>query len=206
LGLPRLPRIVGVFDEFQNITLENEDALDGLTKLAKEGQAFGITVHPCTQLPNVEALPTKLKSQFYSWFCGYLSNPSHYYKIAEIAKEIWEPFHLSGKTVGRFIANISGETMVIQSIYIPNKQLETAVAHYSNEVEPAWPKIEPAEQNLYQWHGTSKEQKRAAIVKWLTELDEEPTADQAVETFGFSTATFYNWNIIDMWKKIHSKK
>jgi hypothetical protein len=204
LGLPRLPRIVGIFDEFQNITLENEDALDGLTKLAKEGQAFGITVHPCTQLPNVEALPTKLKSQFYSWFCGYLSNPSHYYKIAEIAKEIWEPFHLSGKTVGRFIANISGETMVIQSIYIPNKQLETAVAHYSNEAEPAWPKIDIPEKHDFEWRGSNTE-KKAKLIKWLANLDHEPTAEEAAEAFGFSLATYDNWGIADMWHELQKK-
>jgi len=205
LGLPRLPRIVAVLDEFQNVTLENDEALDGITKLAKEGQAFGITVHPCTQLPNVEALPTKLKSQFYSWFCGYLANPSHYYKIAEIQKEIWEPFHTAGKTVGRFIANISGETMVIQSIYIKNKDLETAVSHYSNETEPVWPEINTSERETYTWRG-SDVQKRAMLMKWLANLEEKPTAEQAAETFGFSSATFYNWNIPDLWEEVHSKK
>lgn len=204
LGLPRLPRIVAVFDEFQNITLENEDALDGLTKLAKEGQAFGITVHPCTQLPNVEALPTKLKSQFFSWFCGYLSNASHYYKIAEIAKEVWEPFHLSGKTVGRFIANISGEIMVIQSIYIPNKQLETAAAYWSNETEPEWPNIKLPETHDFEWRGSNAE-KKAKLMKWLVNLDHEPTAEEAAETFGFSLATYDNWGIADMWQQLQKK-
>ena len=204
LNLPRLPRIVAILDEFQNVTLENEDAVEGLTKLAKEGRAFGITVHPCTQLPNVEALPTKLKSQFTSWFCGYLTNPSHYYKIAEIAKEIWEPFHLNGKTVGRFIANISGETMVIQSIYIPNKQLETAVAHYSNEVEPAWPKIDIPEKHDFEWRGSNTE-KKAKLIKWLANLDHEPTAEEAAETFGFSLATYDNWGIADMWHELQKK-
>lgn len=204
LGLPRLPRIVAVFDEFQNITLENEDALDGLTKLAKEGQAFGITVHPCTQLPNVEALPTKLKSQFFSWFCGYLSNASHYYKIAEIAKEVWEPFHLNGKTVGRFIANISGEIMVIQSIYIPNKQLETAAAYWSNDVEPEWPKIVIPEKVDFEWRGSNVE-KKAKLIKWLANLDHEPTAEEAADSFGFSLATYDNWGIADMWQQLQKK-
>lgn len=205
LGLPRLPRIVAVLDEFQNVTLENEAALDGLTKLAKEGQAFGITVHPCTQLPNVEALPTKLKSQFYSWFCGYLANPSHYYKIAEIQKEIWEPFHTAGKTVGRFIANISGETMVIQSIYIKNKDLETAVSYHSSDTEPEWPDIKTVERDTYVWRG-SDVQKRAMLMKWLANCSEKPTAEEAAETFGFSQATFYNWGIADLWEEVHSKK
>jgi hypothetical protein len=204
LGLPRLPRIVAIFDEFQNITLENESALNDLTILAKEGQAFGITVHPCTQLPNVEALPTKLKSQFFTWFCGYLSNASHYYKIAEIAKEIWEPFHLNGKIVGRFIANISGELMIIQSIYIPNKQLETAVAYYSNEVEPEWPKIVIPEKIDFEWRGSNAE-KKAKLIKWLAGLDHEPTAEESAETFGFSLATYDNWGIADMWQQLQKK-
>ena len=204
LGLPRLPRIVAVFDEFQNVTLENEDALDGLTKLAKEGQAFGITVHPCTQLPNVEALPTKLKSQFFTWFCGYLANPSHYYKIAEIAKEIWEPFHLSGKIVGRFIASISGEVFILQSLYIKNRELETAVAALSNEVEPVWPNIKIPEKIDFEWRGSNAE-KKAKLFKWLASLDHAPTAEEAAETFGFSTATYENWGIADMWQELQKK-
>lgn len=192
LGLPRLPIILAIFDEFQNVTLENEAALNGLVKIAKEGQAFGIYVVPATQLPMAEALPTKLKSQLTSWFCGYLANPSDYYKIVQIPKEIWEPFHNNGKIKGRFITNLAGEMMVIQSIYIQAGELKRALKLYSNDVEPEWPDdIEPVRE-AYDWSG-SEDRKRAMFLEWLASLDHEPTADEAVVTFGFSQATFYNW-------------
>ena len=35
LGLPRLPLILAIFDEFQNVTMENEAALNGLVKIKK---------------------------------------------------------------------------------------------------------------------------------------------------------------------------
>ena len=192
LGLPRLPRIVAIFDEFQNLTLENEAALNGLVKLAKMGQAFGISVVCSTQLPNVEALPTKLKSQFASYFCGYLSNPSHYYKIAEIEKDLWEPFHNDGKVPGRFIASIAGERMIIQAIHISNGDLEKAAEYYAMENEPVMPQLEAPKPDTYDWSG-SEDKKRAMFLQWLESLNHEPTADEAVATFGFSQATFYNW-------------
>lgn len=192
LGLPRLPRLVAIFDEFQNLTLENEAALNGLVKIAKEGQAFGISVVCSTQLPNVEALPTKLKSQFVSYFCGYLSNPSHYYKIAEIEKDLWEPFHNDGKVPGRFIASIAGERMIIQAIHISNGDLEKAAEYYAMENEPVMPRLEAPKPDAYDWSG-SEDKKRAMFLQWLESLGHEPTADEAVATFGFSQATFYNW-------------
>lgn len=200
LGLPRLPRIVAIFDEFQNLTFDNEAALNGLVKLAKMGQAFGISIVCSTQLPNVEALPTKLKSQFSSYFCGYLSNPSHYYKIAEIEKELWEPFHGDGKVPGRFIASIAGERMIIQSIHIKNADLEKAAEYYSVADEPPMPEVEQEKQETgYTWDGKSNDEKRAMLIRWLSELGHEPTVDEAMQTFGFSRATFYNWNIPQMW-------
>ena len=208
LGLPRLPVIVAIFDEFQNVTLENETALNWLVKLAKEGQGFGIYVVCSTQLPMVEALPTKLKSQFTSWFCGYLANPSDYYKIVQIPKDMWEPFHNAGKIKGRFIANVAGEMMTIQSIYIQAGELKRALRFYSNDHEPPMPEMEPVkpEQDSYTWDGKSNDEKRAMIIKWLTTLKNAPSAEQAVEVFGFSRATFYNWNISQMWNDISSTR
>ena len=206
LGLPRLPLILAVFDEFQNVTMENEAALNGLVKIAKEGQAFGIYVVCSTQLPMVEALPTKLKSQFPTWFCGYLANPSDYYKVVQIPPEIWKPFHEAGKIKGRFIANLAGEMMVIQSIYIQAGELKRALKMYSNDEEPEWPNdIEPVKNDGYVWDGKNNDEKKAMLVQWLMTLNDAPTAEQAIETFGFSRATFYNWNIPQMWEEISTR-
>jgi hypothetical protein len=206
LGLERLPIILAIFDEFQNVTMENERALNGLVKIAKEGQAFGIYVVPATQLPMVEALPTKLKSQLASWFCGYLANPSDYYKVVQVPKDIYEPFHNAGKIKGKFIANIAGEMMVIQSIYIQPAELKRALKFYSNKNEPSWPEIEEMEQDTgYVWDGKNEDEKRAMLVQWLSTLKDAPSAEDAIEVFGFSRATFYNWKITQMWEQISTR-
>lgn len=206
LGLERLPLILAIFDEFQNVTMENEKALNGLVKIAKEGQAFGIYVVPATQLPMVEMLPNKLKSQLQSWFCGYLANPSDYYKVVQVPKEIHEPFHKAGKIKGRFIANIAGEMMVIQSIYIQAAELKRALKFYSNDTEPSWPVIEEMEQDTgYVWDGKSEDEKRAMLAQWLSTLKDAPSAEDAVEVFGFSRATFYNWKIPQMWEQTSTR-
>jgi hypothetical protein len=161
-GYSRLPRIVMIVDEFQTITnetntKESQEALSGMIKLAKKGRAFGISLVPATQLPNVDAIPTALKSQMSSVFCGYLTNPSHYYKIVETTKEFWEPFHNAGKIMGRFIANIGGELNIIQSYYITKRELEDVARTWSQgRTEPTWPKIEvkPRDNNPVLWLGS----------------------------------------------------
>lgn len=195
LGLPRLPRIVMIADEFQNITNESEDALNGMVKIAKEGRAFGISLIPATQLGNVAAVPTALKSQMSSIFCAYLKNPSHYYKIMEIAKEYWEPFHDAGKIRGRFIADIGGEINIIQSLYVAKRELEDVARLWSeNREEPTWPKkqVKQPNQNPVLWQG-SDEEKTAMIMAWFAGFDEMPTLAEFQEKFGKSQGTYYNW-------------
>lgn len=195
LGLPRLPRIVMIADEFQNITNESEQALNGMVKLAKEGRAFGISLIPATQLGNVAAVPTALKSQMSSIFCAYLKNPSHYYKIMEIAKEYWEPFHAQGKIRGRFIADIAGEINIIQSLYVTKRELEGTARQWSeNQQEPTWPKKQTkvANQNPVLWQG-SDDEKTAMIMSWFTGFDSMPTLAEFQEKFGKSQGTYYNW-------------
>jgi hypothetical protein len=195
LGLPRLPRIVMIVDEFQNITNESEQALNGMVKLAKEGRAFGISLIPATQLGNVAAVPTALKSQMSSIFCAYLKNPSHYYKIMEIAKEYWEPFHAQGKIRGRFIADIAGEINIIQSLYVTKRELEETARQWSeNRTEPTWSKkqMKTANQNPVLWQG-SDDEKTAMIMNWFTGFDSMPTLAEFQEKFGASQGTYYNW-------------
>lgn len=196
-GLPRLPRIVMIVDEFQTLTNETDspEALNGMVKLAKKGRAFGISLIPCTQLGNVGAIPTALKSQMGSLFCGYLTNPSHYYKIMEIAKEYWEPFHASGKVMGRFIANIAGEISIIQSIYFGKRELEDVARKWSeSRTEPEWPKIERkmTNSNPVLWAG-SDDEKRAMLMSWFAGFSEMPTLAEFQERFGASQGTYYNW-------------
>lgn len=202
LGLPRLPRIVMIADEFQNITNESEQALNGMVKIAKEGRAFGISLIPATQLGNVAAVPTALKSQMSSIFCAYLKNPSHYYKIMEIAKEYWEPFHEYGKVRGRFIADIAGEINIIQSLYIPKRELEETARQWSeNQQEPTWPKkqMKTPNQNPVLWQG-SLEEKEAMLINWFAGFSEIPTLEEFQEKFGASQGTYYN-HVVRLWNE-----
>lgn len=203
LGLPRLPRILAIVDEFQNVTLESEAALNGMVKLAKEGRAFGISMVCCTQLPNVDALPTALKSQFSSVFCGYLKNPSHYYKIVETTKEYWQPFHEKGKITGRFMADIAGEMITVQSVWIPKKELEHLAREWSRDrTHPEWPdKYQSSETPVHTWSGSSA-QKRAMLIQWLNGFDEMPTFENFQSVFHASERTYYHW-VPALWKELH---
>lgn len=206
LGLPRLPRIVAIIDEFQNVTNESETALNGLIKLAKEGRAFGISLVCATQLPNVDALPTALKSQFSSVFCGYLKNPSHYYKIVEVAKDYWQPFHDAGKITGRFMADIGGEIVTIQSIWIPKKELEHLAREWSKESsEPVWPeKYTPSITPIHVWSGSS-EQKRSMLIEWFSGFENQPTFEEFQNKFNASQATYYEW-VPRLWNEVKNSR
>jgi hypothetical protein len=56
----------------------------------------------------------------------------------------------------------------------------------------------------FEWRGSNTE-KKAKLIKWLANLDHEPTAEEAAETFGFSLATYDNWGIADMWHELQKK-
>ena len=166
-----------------------------MVKLAKKGRAFGISLIPATQLPNVDAIPTALKSQMTSVFCGYLTNPSHYYKIVETTKEFWEPFYANGKIMGRFIANIAGQLQIIQSYYVPKRELEDIARQWSqNRSEPEWPKMttKKTDRNPVLWQG-SDDEKRAMLLHWFAGFTEMPTFEDFSEKFGASQRTYYNW-------------
>lgn len=206
-GLERLPWIVAIIDEFQNVTQQNSTALEGLIKLAKEGRAFGISLIASTQLPKADDVPTRFKSQFPSYFCGYLSNPSHYYKIVEVEEVIWRPFHEGGKTIGRFIANVAGEKFVVSSPYIPERQLEKLAREWSeNRAEPDWPELPETAISAQprDWASlSSRDNKRAALMEWFIGKQEMPTADDFEATFSGSVATYYNW-VPKLWDEHYS--
>jgi hypothetical protein len=206
-GLDRLPWIVAIIDEFQNITLQSDGALEGLIKLAKEGRAFGISLIASTQLPKVDDVPTRFKSQFPSWFCGYLASPSHYSKIVEVDKDVYKPFHDGGKIVGRFIANIAGEKMIVSSPYIPERQLEKEARIWStNRNEPDWPELPETAVSAHarDWSSlSSADRKRGALMEWFAGKGEMPTADEFIDEFGTSLATYYNW-VPKLWDEFYS--
>ncbi len=201
LGMPHLPLIVAVIDEFQNVTNQSKDALNGLIDLAKMGRAFGIITMVATQLPNVDSLPSDLKSQFSTKFVGYMANPSNYYKIAEVPQEFWKPFHEQGKIRGRFIASIAGRYFVLRVYRVLPRELELVAQENGTAASLKMPNVERAKPLRKKWKG-SNDQKRAMLIEWFESLVDMPTETDFVEAFESSPRTYYSW-VRPLWEETH---
>jgi hypothetical protein len=75
----------------------------------------------CTQLPNVEALPTALKSQFTAGFVAILLTLVTITKLRKLLKRFGNRFMKAEKLSAVLLLILAGEIMIIQSIYIPKK-------------------------------------------------------------------------------------
>jgi hypothetical protein len=136
--LPRLPWLVVIIDECQDLTERAIGGLPLLISLAKKGRYVGIKLIVATQYPNVDAIPAGLRSQLWTRFCGSLASPREYHTVAEIGKEFTD-----GVTLGRgqFFARLNGYPtwIIMNGIKIPTPELEAYAADISHGCPaPTW--------------------------------------------------------------------
>ncbi len=136
--LPRLPYLVVIVDEVQDLTEKQIGGLPLLIALAKKGRFVGIKLIIATQYPNVNSIPADLRSQLWTRFCGTLASPREFAIVAEIHKEFTEGVTLSR---GQFFARLAGypDWIVMRAIKIPTSELERDAEAISAGIEiPRW--------------------------------------------------------------------
>jgi hypothetical protein len=202
LGLPKLPVIVAIVDEFQDITSDSPDALSDMIALAKKGRAFGIILIASTQSPRVDSIPGALRDQFWTKICGYMANASNYYKLAEIPKSEWEPFHAKGFRPGWYIAQIAGIYYELKAWFISDDEIELVARRNTRADDLKFPTLpERSEPIKRKWAG-SADQKRAMLVEWFGRFDEMPTEKDFIDEFAASKRTYYDW-VAETWNEIN---
>lgn len=207
--LPRLPWLVVIIDECQDLTERTIGGLPLLVSLAKKGRYVGIKLLVATQYPNVDAIPAGLRSQLWTRFCGSLASPREYHSVAEIGKEFTE-----GVTLGRgqFFARLNGHPtwMLMNGIKIPTPELESYAAEISHGCpRPTW----EAAAGYYQHTGRTataldainqrdspliiwadipgRAAKEAAFMEFLRQYSQRPTAADVLTYFQMTEKTAY---------------
>ena len=208
--LPKLPYLVVVIDECQDLVDKAVGGLPQLISLAKKGRYAGIKLLVATQYPNVEAIPAGLRSQLWTRFCGPLASPREYHSVAEIGKEFTD-----GVTLGRgqFFARLNGYPtwMVMNGIKIPTAELEADAAALSKGCPlPTWDNaraarsghtsrtaetiqdIDAAAPELIDWMGIrGRAAKEAAFMEFLRMYTERPLAADVMTYFQMTEKTAY---------------
>jgi hypothetical protein len=193
LGLPQLPHIWAIFDEYHNLTWDNSEAEKGLIKIAKEGRAYGVTILCSTQESRANMISPALQAQLTTKWVGYMADPRNYYAVAEVPKEWYTK--LTHKVPGRFILNIGGEFRIIQANHVPSKELEALARKISKgHSEPEWTEStqRPRTQQRLAWTG-SNQQKEAMVKQLVIELGRRPTVDEFLARFETSERTAKTW-------------
>ena len=207
--LPRLPYLVVIIDECQDLTNKKVDGLPLLVSLAKKGRYAGIKLIVATQYPNVDAIPAGLRSQLWTRFCGSLASPREYHSVAEIHKEFTEDVVLG---LGQFFARLKGHGnwFVMNGIKIPTAELESYAAEISKGHSlPTWASKSKsavtavsiptgnvssnAEDNrLIVWSNISgRAAKEVAFMEFLRQYTERPSGDDVLDYFEMTRKTAY---------------
>ena len=215
--LPRLPYLVVVIDECQDLTGKAVDGLPLLVSLAKKGRYAGIKLLVATQYPNVDAIPAGLRSQLWTRFCGSLSSPREYHNVAEIGKEFTDEVSLGR---GQFFTRLAGYPtwMVMNAIKIPTAELESYAAEISQGCPlPTWDSVGAAyaqhigrteaaiqainddEEDMGDgsdgrivWAAlVGRTVKETAFMEFLRQYDTKPSGDEVRKYFVMSKKTIY---------------
>lgn len=195
LSFERLPYIVAVFEEAQDIAKPNSETEQMLIDVAKKGRAYGIYLICATQRNTRGVMTGELQEQFTSRFCGYMDSNQEYAHVGRVPKETYE---LMEKLPGRFMMKYSGTWEHVQVKLTPDHELERIAAKVSGRnLNPVWPTasngIPGNKSDKIAWNGTQA-QKLTQVRHWINGFSSKPTIDNFLAVFDVkSSSTASHW-------------
>lgn len=207
LGLPRLPILLIIIDEMQDIVDAGSEAEDILIRVAKKGQKRGMLLWAGTQRPTSDVMTGHIKSQFTARLVGHMASPGDYYRVHEIPKEVWGNMQMAK---GRFMFYFDGAWRHLQGRLVPDAELERIARRISRgRTPPTWQEISseglrPISKKRA-WQGSVAE-KRQMTMDFLMDYDEKPRPEDFMQTFDVaSTQTARKW-IDENWPRAAKAK
>lgn len=193
LPFPRLPLLVAIIDEIQDVGNE-----DGITKLVKKGRALGIKLIVATQRNTVVSLSREVQSQLETRFIGYMDSNQEYGTIGRVPQEVYPDIE---KLPGRFALKYLGDWQHLQVRKIPDHILERDIAKISNEEEMQWPDESVSNgPTRIAWNGSS-ERKAAMVNEWLSGFTRKPTCAEFLAHFDVNSTSTANQWINEYWSE-----
>lgn len=205
LNTPRLPVIVVILDEIQDVTVPGSESEAIVKDLARTGRKFGIVVWGITQRNTVSAISRDIQQQQQWKLVGYMPDNQDYATVARVPKEVYSRMK---QTPGRFMAFIDGGWFHVQIRMIKTTRVETIARTYSLPHAVPFPSSVTRPQNPPQvkqpWQGSNK-QKKTAVVNWLLQYQTKPTPEQFLEAFDASRNTAVSW-VDKCWPIVEKKR
>lgn len=196
LNSPRLPMILLILDEVQDVTIPKSVAETIIRDLVKTGRKFGIFVWAITQRNTVENLSRDIQDQFKTRLVGAMDSAQSYANIGRVPKDVYEQMK---PRPGRFMVKYLGRWGILDGYKKPDAKIEQIARARSGEREPDAPQdVAPAPEKQT-WVGLSNDQKRDAVLAWLDGFDEKPHPTDFTDYFDASYNTGRTW-IDRYWK------
>ncbi len=124
----QLPLILAIFDEVADVVQPGDDLESDLIRLAKLGQAFGISLVLATQRPSSSVMTGEIQSQLQTRFVTWMPNNREYGVVASVPKEIYTEME---RRPGLFMVYSGAGWRFIQSRRVPDRKLEALARRLS---------------------------------------------------------------------------
>lgn len=201
LDVPRLPVIVVILDEIQDITKPGSPAEEIVTDIAKTGRKFGVVVWGITQRNTVDSISRGIQQQQPWKLIGHMADSQDYGNVARVPKDVYTRMR---KQPGRFMALVDDGWCHIQVKMFKTKRVEQIARTHRIGGDVPYPSTAQtavaAPQVKQAWTG-SNSQKIAMIMQWLNQQPTKPTPQDFTEAFDASENTGRTW-IDRHWPKV----
>lgn len=184
----QLPLVLAIFDEIADVVQPGDELEADLIRIAKLGQAFGISMILATQRPSSGVMTGEIQSQLQTRFVTWMPNNREYGVVANVPKEIYSQME---RRPGLFMVYSGGGWRLLQSRRVPDRKLE-ALARRMSRSPLRWERASaeaaaPARPN---WSLTGGYEQKVETVKEIARtIGHVPSLAEVMELTGCSKPT-----------------
>lgn len=191
----QLPLVLAIFDEIADVVQPGEELEADLIRIAKLGQAFGISMILATQRPSSGVMTGEIQSQLQTRFVTWMPNNREYGVVANVPKEVYSQME---RRPGLFMAYSGGGWRLLQSRRVPDRKLEALARRMSRSPlrweHAAAEAVDPAKPN---WTLTGTYEQKVATAKEITRtIGHVPSLAELMELTGCSKPTAVKYRTV----------
>lgn len=184
----QLPLILAIFDEVADVVQSGDSLEADLIRLAKLGQAFGISLILATQRPSAGVMTGEIQSQLPTRFVTWMPNNREYGVVASVPKEMYSEME---RRPGLFMVYSGGGWRFIQSRRVPDRKLE-ALARRLSRPALRWEHAtaEEKQPDRPRWTLTGTYEQKVATVREISKsIGHVPSVTELMELAACSKPT-----------------
>lgn len=184
----QLPLVLAIFDEIADVVQPGDELEADLIRIAKLGQAFGISMILATQRPSSGVMTGEIQSQLQTRFVTWMPNNREYGVVANVPKEVYSRME---RRPGLFMVYSGGGWRLLQARRVPDRKLE-ALARRVSRSPLRWEHVTAKEAAIDtpNWSLTGSYEQKVETVKEITRsIGHVPSLAEMMELTGCSKPT-----------------